>query len=209
MEEDERQKIREQGRERQSMTAHEIGLQSQTQTVSERKQNPEFYEKFTRSSLEDTERWRDLVDEVAPWLADDHIISNRREVYRIEQQLLNKIRGDQFIIGRSPGARLREKPLLNELAQGIHREMDETIPLTAAGQQSLDPPLDERYRAPITPEAKATIDDLAEVATARQAMGVNRSGSESLTTATTETRTVHNDDKDSRRKLGALSGVFD
>ena len=192
-----------------AQAGHQSGLQTISRAVNERKHNPQFYDKYTRSSIESSEKWSHLVNEYAPWLADDHVLSNRRQVYRLERQLLNKVRAEQSIAGATPGARLREKPLLNALAQGVRHRLDRLIPLDAAGQSTLDLSRNPDYTPPMTAEERTVMDDLASVATARHAMGVDQAGSESLTTATTESRTVHNNEEESHGTIRSISGVFD
>jgi hypothetical protein len=187
--------------------AAEYGIQTQQKQVSERKHNPQFYDKFTRTSLSDSEKFSHLVNEEAPWLADDHVLANRRQIYRQQRELLNTTRADQSIVGANPGARLREKPLLNALAQAVAVELDRAAPLTAAGQQTIDIN-DPEYVPPMDAEERTKYDDLARVATARQSMGVDRAGSEALTTATTETRNVREDETEDRA-IESVSGVFD
>ncbi|MFB6201306.1 MAG: hypothetical protein ABEI98_04775 [Halorhabdus sp.] len=187
--------------------AAEYGIKTQQKKVSERKHNPQFYDRFTRTSLEDSEKFSHLVNEEAPWLADDHVLANRRQIYRQQRELLNTVRAEQSIVGANPGARLREKPLLNALAQGVPVALDRTVPLTAAGQQTITID-DPDYVPPMDSEERTKYDDLARVATARQSMGVDRAGSEALTTATTETRNV-SEDKTESDAIESVSGVFD
>lgn len=189
-------------------TAHQVGIETQSRAVNERKHNPQFYEKYTKSDISESEKWSHLVNEYGPWLADDHVLSNRRQIYRLERQLLNKVRAEQSVVGASPGARLREKPMLNALAQGIQPELDEVIPLDAAGQATLDITHPD-YTPPMDSEERTVMDDLAAVATARQSMGVDQAGSEALTTATTESRTVREDETEEAGALTSISGVFD
>jgi len=193
---------------RAAATAHEVGMRAQAQQVNKRKQNPQFYDKFTRSSIEDSEKWSHLQNEFATWLADDHVLSNRRQVYRQQREILNKTRAEQAIVGATPGVRLREKPLLNALAQGVNVELDETVSLDSAGQQSITI-TDPDYAPPMDSEERTVMDDMASVATARQAMGVEQAGSEALTTATTESRTVREEETDQSSVVGSISGVFD
>jgi hypothetical protein len=199
-EQDHKQRRREESRVRAetgaARAAHEIGVKSQQRKVSERKHNPQFYERYTKSSLEEGKKWSDLYIEEEAWMADDHVLANRRQIHRQQRDLLNPVRAEQSIAGRDPGARLREKPLLNALAQGIPVAMDRPVPLTAAGQQTIDIN-DPDFVEPIGAEEKTKYDDLAHIATARQSMGVDRAGSEALTTATTENRTVREDETES------------
>lgn len=188
--------------------AHEVGVRSQEQKISQRKHNPQFYDKFTSSSLKESEKWGHLINEFAPWLADDHVLANRRQIHRQQREILNRARAEQAIVGATPGSRLREKPLLNAIAQGIHPTLEEPIPLTAAGQASIEI-TDPDYTDPMTAEERSAMDDIAEIATARQSMGVDQSGSEALTTATTETRTVREDETEKTGIRGTISGVFD
>lgn len=184
-------------------TGHEVGLRSQARSVMERKQNPQFYDKFVGSSLEDSEKWGHLFNEFAPWMADDHVLANRRDVYRRKRELLNRVRATQAVVGASPGARLREKPLANALSQGVNVHLDEPIPLSAAGQSTLQIS-EEGYTEPMSAEEIAAMEDIAEISTARQSMGVGQAGSEALTTATTEQRTVRNDE---REESGAATRI--
>lgn len=190
-------------------TGHKFAMEAQSRQVNERKHNPRFYDKYTRSSLEDSEKWSHLVNEYAPWLADDHVLSNRRQVHRLQRQLLNQVRAEQSIAGATPGVRLREKPLLNALSQGVHPELDACIPLTSAGQQSVRLSDNPAYCPPMDTEERTVMDDVAAVATARQAMGVDKAGSEALTTATTESRTVREEEGEESGAIGSISGVFD
>lgn len=205
---DVRERAHAQTESRAATTAHEVGIQQQSQAVHERKHNPDFYEKFTGSSLEDSEKWGHLTNEFSTWLADDHVLANRRQVFRLERQLLNKVRAQQTIAGATPGVRLREKPLLNALAQGVHPRLDEPIPLDAAGQSTIDIN-DPDFTPPMDAEEKTAMDDIASIATARQSMGVEQAGSEALTTATTESRTVREDETEESGTIGSISGVFD
>lgn len=204
-----RERARTQTESRAAATGHQVGLEAQSRKVNERKHNPQFYDKFTQSDLRESEKWGHLTNEFAPWLADDHVLSNRRPVFRLERQLLNKVRAEQSVAGASPGARLKEKPLLNALAQGVHPRLDEAIPLDAAGQSTLDLSRDPEYTPPMDTEERTAMDDVASLATARQAMGVDQAGSEALTTATTESRTVREDETEQSGTIGSISGVFD
>lgn len=188
---------------------HKVAMEHQSRQVNERKHNPRFYDKYTRSSLEDSEKWSHLANEYAVWLADDHVLSNRRQVHRLQRQLLNKVRAEQSVAGASPGARLREKPLLHALAQGIHPEVEEPKPLTPGGQQTINLSDIIGYTPPMDTEERTVMDDIAALATARQAMGVDKAGSEALTTATTENRTVREEENEESGVVGSISGVFD
>ncbi len=188
--------------------AHEIGLRQQSEAVHSKKHNPQFYEKYTKSDLGDSRKWGHLADRFRPWLADDHVLSNRRPVYRQERELLNKVRAEQAVAGATPGDRLREKPLLNAIAQGIHPELTDVVSLDASGQSAAtikDPDFDPAMRA----DERSIMDDIASVATARQAMGVEQAGSEALTTATTEQKTVREDESEESSRLSSISGVFE
>ena len=192
---------------RASATGHEVGLRAQARSVMERKQNPQFYDRFTKSDIEESEKWAHLMNEFRPWVADDHILANRRDVYRRKRELLNRVRATQAVVGASPGARLREKPLLNALSQGVNTRLDEPVPLDAAGQATLDI-TDKDYTAPMDSEDKSAMEDFAEIATARQSQGVDQAGSEALTTATTEQRTVRNDEREETGTASRLSRVI-
>lgn len=188
--------------------AHEVGVRAQSEAVHSKKHNPQFYEKYTQTDLSESRKWGHLVDQYRPWLADDHVLSNRRQIYRRQRELLNKVRAEQAVAGASPGARLKEKPLLNALAQGIHPELDDPVPLDVAGQSSVEI-TSPQYEPPMDAHERSVMDDIANLATARQAMGVEQAGSEALTTATTESRTVREDETESSSAVSSISGVFD
>lgn len=210
---DDQERVREHARTQTESSAaaagHEVGLKTQARQVSERKNNPEFYEKFTRSSLADSKKWSHLFDEYETWLADDHVLANRRQVYRLQRELLNRVRAQQATIGKSPAALLREKPLVDAIWQDVHPRVSDPVPLTSAGQQSLNTAHWDGYDRPMTSDDRAAVDDLANVATARQSMGVESAGTEALTTATTESRTVREDQTEESGIMGSVSGVFD
>lgn len=188
---------------------HRVGLEQQSRAISERKQNPRFYDRYTRTSLEDSERWGHLVDEFSALLADDHVLSNRRQVYRLQRELLDKVRAEQSIAGATPGVRQREKPLLHALAQGATVELGRPVPLDAAGQQSVDMSTVAGFAPPMDANERTVVGDIARIATARHAMGVDKAGSEALTTATTESRTVREDETEQKGGISSISGVFD
>jgi len=192
---------------RAAVAGHEVGLRSQARSVMERKQNPQFYDRFTKSSIKDSEKWGHLVNEHAPWLADDHILANRRDIYRRKRELLNRVRATQAVVGASPGARLREKPLANALSQGVNVRLDDPIPLDSAGQSTLEIS-DKDYTEPMDAEEIAAMEDIAEISTARQSQGVGKAGSESLTTATTEQRSVRMDEREESGTASKVSQVI-
>lgn len=208
MDQEQREHARTQTESQAAAAGHQLGLRAQQTAVSERKNNPQFYEKYTKTDLEDSRKWGHLVDQFRPWLADDHVLSNRRQVYRLQRELLNKVRAEQAVAGTTPGARLREKPLVNALAQGLNPELDDAVPLDAAGQSAVKIRNPE-FEPPMDSQERSVMDDIANIATARQAMGVDQAGSEALTTATTESRTVREDETEERSAVSSISGVFD
>lgn len=189
-------------------TAHNVGVQAQASSVFDKKRNPQFYDKFTKTSISDSRKWSHLIDDHAVWMADDHILSNRRQVHRLQRELLNQTRAELSIVGASPGAHLRQKPLLNAICQGVHPDVDQVVPLTAAGQESIKI-TDKDFTPPMTSEKRTALDDLAGVATARQSMGVDQAGSEALTTATTEQRTVRDEETEKTGFMAGIGGIFD
>lgn len=208
MSQEQKEAARTQTESRAAASAHDVGLRSQQSVMSERKQNPQFYDRYTKSSVEDSEKWNHLLNEHAAWLADDHILANQRPVFRLQRELLNQTRAEQAIVGASPGLRLKQKPLLNAIAQGVHPRLSEVVSLDAAGQSTI-PIHDPNFSPPMSAEERTVLDDIASVATARQSMGVDRAGSEALTTATSESRTVRNDESEKQSRLSSISGVFD
>lgn len=186
--------------------AHSAGVQAQAKSVFARQHNPQFYDKFTQSSLFDSTEYSYLADSVETWLADDHILGNRRQVYRQQMQMLNPVRAEQEITGRNPGVRLREKPLLYALANGEHPTLDEPIPLSAGGQSSAG----VHRREPITSDERSALHDISRVATSRMSMSVDNAGSGALTTATSEQVTRRDDEnEDGGGITSSIGGMFD
>lgn len=188
---------------------HKVAVQEQSRKVHQQKHNPQFYEKFTESSVADSDELGELIDEHAAWFADDRLLSNRRQVHRLQRQLLNQVRAEQSIVSGSPGQRLKEKPLLHALAQGVRPQLDAPVRLDAAGQQSISLDAYQDYDRALAPDEKTAMDDLAKVASARDAMGVDSAGADALTTASTEQKTVREDRSDEERALSGVSGVLD
>lgn len=187
--------------------AHAAGVQTQAESVFTKKNNPQFYDRYTTSSIEESDEWAYLAESVETWLADDHVLSNRRQVWRQQAQLLNPARAEIEVVGRDPGVRLREKPLLYALANGEHPELDEVIPLSASGQSSVAD--DILNKQPISSDEKTALDDIADIVTARMAMGVDSAGSDALTKAQSENITRSEDtDDDSSRIVAGIGGMF-
>lgn len=181
-------------------------VQAQAESVLTRQHNPQFYDKFVRSSIEDSDEYGDLAESVDTWLADDHVLSNRRQIWRQQAQLLNPARAIQEVVSRDPGVRLREKPMLYALANGEHPELDEAIPLTPGGQSSAD----IGKQKPIESDEKTALGDIADIATARMAMGVDGAGSDALTTAQTENVTRQEGTTEESGGLTTkIAGAFD
>lgn len=192
-----------------STSAHEFGMRTQFQKISDRKQNPQFYDKYTDSSLKESEKWAKYVNEYAALFADDHVLANRRQVFRQQADLLDRARAEQAIVGANPGGLLRAKPLINALAQGVNPELDEMVSLDAAGQQRIDIN-DPEFTPPMSEEEKSMMDDIRSIWTARKSQGVDNAGSEALTTATSENRTVREEsEQGSGGIVDAATGVFD
>jgi len=187
---------------------HRVGLEMQASQIQDRKQNPQFYDKFVQSSISDSEKWSHMMNEFAVWAADDHVLANRKHNFAQQRELLNRARKEQSIVGANPGPRLREKPLANAIMQGVNPTLDEPLALDAAGQSSVvirDP----EFTPPMDSEERTVMDDLADAMTARQSRGVDQAGSEALTTATTENRTVREEESEQSGIASRVSGVFD
>lgn len=192
-----------------SQSAHQMAMQTQFKKVADRKQNPQFYDKYTSTDLEGSEKHSHWVNEYAAQFADDHVLANRRQVYRIQADLLDRARAEQAIVGANPGGSLRAKPLLNALAQGVNPELDNPVSLDVAGQQRVDIN-DPDFVPPMSEEEKSIMDDIRSLWTARKSQGVDNAGSEALTTATSENRTVREEsEKGSGGIVESATGVFD
>jgi hypothetical protein len=163
------------------------GIQTNRREVAERKFNPSFLRRIQDADLDsDLHDW--LEAEFPALFSGAHIVGQRSGQYEAQQEFLNRAKAERYIAETSPGALLQRHP-------GVHASMAGTTP--------------EQAIQPITSDEKRVVRDAMEVATARQGLAVGARGLRSVTTATSETRTVrHEDGEDDDGVLSRASGVL-
>ena len=178
-------------------TADRIGIQSQHQEIQKRKFNPEFLSQLQDADV-DTERFPWLENEFGPVFSGGHILGNRQRTFERQQEYLNANKAERYIAERTPGRLLKRHPKLLALWQGV----DET---DATG----DPTTHPDYNKPIDQQMERRVArDAMEVATTRQSLSVDGKGVDSVTTATTENRTVASDESDSSSVRERIAGFL-
>lgn len=171
------------------LTAFSSGTQAASQIAAEktaeRLMNPNFLNELKKSGV-NNELYDWIEEELGPELAGGHIVGQREEHYRHQQEWLAKNRENRMIAERTPGRLIRDKPHLLAVAQGV------------------ESPDDPEYRSPIhnRPNKKRVIRGAHDVAVNLRSMAVGGFGLDSVTTATTEHRTV---DRENEEKSGIAS----
>lgn len=153
--------------------AQRTASSSAQQQLQEVLQNPEFLQQLQDPDV-DTAVHDWIEDELGAALSGAHIIANEEDQHRHRQRWLNQNKAERTLAERSPGRLLKEDAELKAIAQGIHRRADKDA------------------RQEFVSDEKRAVRDGYDVATARQSLGVEATGLESVTTATTEARTVQN-----------------
>jgi hypothetical protein len=169
--------------------AQAMSARSAQQQLEEVLQNPEFLQQLedpdTDGNIHD---W--LEDELGPLLSGAHIRANEEEHHRHRSRWLNQNRAERTLSEREPGRLLKEKPYLLSVAQGVHRRDDKDA------------------REPFLSDEKRVVRDAHGVATALHSLGVDATGLESVTTATTEARTVQNKQEEESGIRSKVKGAF-
>lgn len=171
------------------LTAFSSGTRAASQIAAEktaeRLMNPNFLSELKKSGV-NNELYDWIEEELGPELAGGHIVGQREEHYRHQQEWLAKNRENRMIVERTPGRLIRDKPHLLAVAQGV------------------DSPDDPEFRSPIhnRPAKKRVIRGAHDVAVNLRSMSVGGYGLDSVTTATTEHRTV---DRENEEKSGIAS----
>lgn len=178
--------------------AERLGVQAQTEQVSERKFNPDFLGKLQEAGI-DTELYNWLENELGPILSGSHILGARSEDYERQQQYLNWNKAERLVAERSPGRLLKRHPGLLASTQGI----------------DIGPPSDPLRRdkhpdfnKPITTQReRRVLRDSMEVATTKQTLAIEGKGIDSVTTATSENRTVDSEDQESTGMMARIRNL--
>jgi hypothetical protein len=173
-------------------TADSVGIRSQHKEVSKRKYNPDFLAKLQEADI-DTDKHPWLEDLLGPELSGAQILGNRERDYENWVKFGDENTAERIIAEGSPGRILADHPELHAFWQGL---------------RSLEADKHPEYQEPIqTEEQKRQTRAGMEVATNRKTLAIDGKGIDSVATATTENRTVRNDEGESqsvREKLADM-----
>jgi len=184
MENEEQQRMDAQARQQQQ----QAGLQANQRKVEERTFNPSFFDRIQDPDVE-TDIFDWLEREFPALFAGSQIVGQRTEDFERQQEWLNRAKGMRYAVENSPGELLQRHP-------GVLATMEGADSKTAVTQ-------------PITTGEKRALSNAMEVATTRQSLSVGARGLKSVTTATSETRTVrHDEDDDGGMVASATGGLF-
>jgi hypothetical protein len=164
------------------------GISQNARHVDERKFNPSFLERIQAPDV-DSELHDWLRDEFPSLFSGAQILGQRAEHYSEQQEFLNRSKAERFISEKQPGELLQRHP-------DVLATME-------------DEPMGEQAATELTTAEKRAVRSAMEVATARQSLSVGARGLRSVTTATSETRTVRQEtDDDGDGLVGRATGVF-
>jgi len=175
-----------------SQQSAQQGLQTNQRQVAERKFNPSFLRRIQDADLEsDVHNW--LEDEFPSLFSGAQIVGQRSGEYEQQQEFLNRSKAEKYIAESSPGALLQRHP---------------EVAATMAGETPDDH--EEAHAHALHTDERAKVRNAMEVATTRQSLAVDARGLRSVTTATSETRTVRQEtDGDSGGLLSSATGVLE
>lgn len=169
--------------------AQATASQSAQRQLQEILQNPEFLQQLQDPDVDsDVHDW--IEDELGPVLSGAHIIANEEEQHRHRARWLNQNKAERMLAEREPGRLLKEHPHLLRISQGVHQRDDKDM------------------REPFLSDEKRAARDAHDVATALMSLGVDATGLESVTTATTEARTVQNTQEEEGGIRKRVRGAF-
>jgi hypothetical protein len=163
------------------------GLKANQRHVNERKFNPSFLERIQDPDL-DSEIHSWVRSEFPALFSGAQVVGQRDPTFEQQQEFLNRSKAEKFIAERSPGALLQRHP-------GVHATME-----------SADSPSD--VSDTMQSDHKRVTRNAMELATTRQGLAVGARGLRSVTTATSETRTVRKEADDDDGILANATGVF-
>lgn len=194
---EERQEINEQLDVEAERTAQESAArtaQSMAQSgIEERIQNPQFLEEYTDPDA-DSAAFDWVEAEFGPLFSKAHVLGYRSEDYEREAKWLDMNKAERMIRERDPGRILKEHPDVLAVMQGerYHPEADRY----------------DSLRNPVSQEQRRVQRDGAEVVTQRKSLAVGGTGSDNLTTATAEQRTVRNEQEESSSTRKKIRSIF-
>lgn len=164
------------------------GISQNARHVDERKFNPSFLERIQEPDV-DSELHDWLRDEFPSLFSGAQILGQRGQHFEQQQEFLNRAKAERFIAEKNAGSLLQRHP---------------DVAATMDGK-----PMGDAAAVELTTDQKRVVRSGMEVATTRQSLAVGARGLRSVTTATSETRTVRQEtDDDSDGLLGRATGVF-
>lgn len=167
------------------------GLTANQRHVDERKFNPSFLERIQEADV-DSEIHDWLQVEFPALFSGAHIVGQRADHYEQQQEFLNRAKAERFVTENNPGSLLQRHP---DVAASMTGETPDDRAECHAHALSTD-------------ERRVTRNAM-EVATTRQSLAVGARGLRSVTTATSETRTVRQEtDDEDGSLLASATGVF-
>lgn len=164
------------------------GLAANQQQVADRKFDGSFFDRIRDPDISsDVHGW---VEEEFPALfSGAQIVGQRGAHFEEQQEFLNRSKRLQYQTENNPGALLQRH-------RGVHATME-----------GADHP--HEVREPMSSDERRVIRNAIEVATTRQTLSVGARGLKSVTTATSETRTVrHEDSEDDDGMVSKATGVL-
>lgn len=165
-------------------------VQRNQRHVDERKFNPSFLQRLQDPDVDsDIHDW--LRDEFPSLFSGAHIIGQRSDNYEKQQEYLNRAKAEKFVAEQNTGSLLRRHP---------------DVLATMNGDDAAE---SEQYTFEMSTDEKRVVRSSMEVATTRQSLAVGARGLRSVTTATSETRTVRKEaDDEGGGLLDSATGVF-
>jgi hypothetical protein len=149
------------------------GAATNQKQISERTFNPSFLKRLQDPDV-DSEQYDWVSEEFPALLSGAQIIGQRDEHFEAQQEFLNRAKAERVIAEQDTGSLLKRHEGVLATMEGTTRE-----DVSARGLSSHE---------------QRVIRSAMEVATSRQGLAVGASGLESVTTATSETRTVRHEE---------------
>ena len=169
--------------------AQATASESARQQLQEVLQNPEFLQQIRDADVDSrVHDW--IADELGPVLSGAHVTANEEDHHRHRARWLNQNKAERMLAEREPGRLLKERPHLLAISQGVHIRDD------------------KEPRQRFLSDEKRAVRDAHDVSTALMSLGVDATGLESVTTATTEARTVRNDREEESGIRSRIRGAF-
>jgi len=176
MTDDRQEAIREQADEQTRQKSTQQGLSQNQRQVSERKFNPSFLRRLQEADI-DSAKHTEISNEFPALFSGAQIVGQRGEEYEQQQEFLNRAKAERVIAEQNTGALLKRHTRVGEMMA------------------------DDSFSS----DQKRVTRTAMEVATSRQGLAVGARGLRSVTTATSETRTVRHEEDDGGGFIGRAS----